>query len=144
MVFAGGGATVNMNPPPVVYFKVFHPGSGPDRSIRRQAEAVALTAKVLAPRRSGRLATSIKVDQNRDERGRFAFGYDVYTPVHYGYYVHEGTAPHVIYPTNHLKMKFAGTKRFYGQMVFPRVVFHPGTRAQPFLRDALAAMGGLS
>lgn len=140
-VYTGGGATVIMDPPPVVYVKVFHSGSGPERHLRRKAESVALTARVIAPRRTGRLAASIAVDQNRDELGRYAFGFKVYTPVYYGYYVHEGTGPSVRskFPGS---MRFAGTGQYFGQTIFTEVVHHPGTPAQPFLQDALVAMAG--
>lgn len=140
-VYTGGNATVIMDPPPVVYVKVFNAASGPDRNLRRRAESVALTAKVLAPRRSGRLAASIRVDRNRNERGRYAFGYSVGTTVPYGGYVHEGTAPHV-YFSHPGKMRFAGTGRWAGQTVFTDLVDHPGTPAQPFLQNALVAMVG--
>lgn len=137
--YTGGGATVLMDPPPLVYAKVFYSGSGPDRHLRKKAESVALTAKTLAPRRTGRLAASISVDQNRNERGQYAFGFSVGTPVYYATYVHEGTSPHVYfsYPG---KMKFAGTKRYAGQMVYTDMINHPGNAAQPFLQQALIAM----
>lgn len=140
-VYVGGGATVIMNPPPVVYVEVFHPGSGPERHLRRKADSVALTARVMAPRRSGALAASISVDQNRDELGRYSFGFKVYTPIYYGGYVHEGTGPSVRskFPGT---MRFMGTGRYFGQEIFTEVVYHPGTPAQPFLRDALVAMAG--
>jgi len=140
-VYTGGGATVIMDPPPVVYVKVFHEGSGPARYIKRQANEVALVARVLAPRRTGFLASQIFVDQNRDEKGRYAFGYKVYTPVYYGYYVHEGTGPHVMskFPGAY---RFPGTGTYFGQEIFTEVVRHPGTPAQPFLQDALVAMAG--
>ena len=77
--------------------------------------------------------------QNRTELGRYTFGYKVYTPVYYGYYVHEGTAPHVMskFPGSY---RFPGTNAYFGQMVFTEVVRHPGNSAQPFLQDALIAM----
>ncbi len=140
-VYAGGNAVVVMDPAPLVYVNVFHTGSGPDRFIKRKANEVALLAKVIAPRRSGRMASQIHVSQNRDEKGRFAFGYNVISPVYYSAYVHEGTDPHVYfsYPG---KMSFEGTKRFYGQMVYTDMIDHPGNEANPFLQNALVAMVG--
>lgn len=136
-VYVGGGATVVMDSAPVVYVKVFHPGSGPDRHLRKKAVAVMLTAKVLAPRRSGRLAASITVNQNRNELGRYAFGFEVSAGTSYGYYVHEGTGPSPRWPVNRKVMKFRGRA---GDAVFRDFVMHPGTPAQPFLQDALVAM----
>lgn len=138
-VYTGGGAIVVMDPPPVVYVKVFHPFSGPERNLRRRADNVAMTAKVLAPRRSGALAASVRVDQNRDEKGRYAFGFAVSANTPYAYYVHEGTDPHVYfsYPG---KMRFPGTKSFFGEEIFTDMIDHPGNSAQPFLQNALSAM----
>lgn len=136
-VYTGGGATVVMNPPPLVYVEVFKTGSGPDRHLRRKAVAVALTAKVIAPRRTGRLAASISVDQNRNERGQYAFGYAVSAGTGYGYYVHEGTGPS-------LRQTFPNVMKFQGsrdaRTVYTDIVRHPGTPAQPFLQAALFAM----
>lgn len=140
-VHTGGNATVIINPPPLVYVQVFHSGSGPDRHLKRKAESVALTARVMAPRRSGRLAWSINVNQNRDEKGRFAFGYKVYAPVYYAHYVHEGTDPHV-YFSHPGKMRFMGTNRYTGREIFTDMIDHPGNSAQPFLQNALVAMAG--
>lgn len=138
-VYTGGGATVVMDSPPVVYVKVFHEGSGPARYLGKKANAVAVMAKTIAPKKTGFMAASIAVDRNRNEKGQYAFGYRVYTPVYYGFYVHEGTGPHVMskYPGT---FRFAGTGSYFGQMVFTEVVRHPGTPAQPFLTDALVAM----
>ena len=142
-VYTGGGATVVMDPPPVVYVEVFGSGSGPERHLRQKANAVGLTARVLAPRRSGALAAGIRVGQNRNERGQYAFGFSVSSSVYYSHYVHEGTGPSVrISATEDSYMRFPGTGRYFGQQVFTQVVHHPGTPAQPFLRDALAAMAG--
>lgn len=136
-VFVGGGVTVVMDPPPVVYVKVMHPGSGPDRHLRKKAEAVAVLARTLAPVRTGRLKSTIKADQNRDELGRYAFGFKVSAGTSYGYYVHEGTGPSPRWPVNRKVMKFHGSG---GDTVYRDFVMHPGTPAQPFLQDALVAM----
>src|SRR5690606_30523157 len=121
-VYTGGGATVVMNPPPVVYVQCFHPGSGPDRHLRKKAEAVAILARTLVPKRTGRLASTIKAEQNRDERGRFAFGFKVSAGTSYGYYVHEGTSPSPRWPDSRKVMKFRGS---LGDMVYRDFVMHP-------------------
>ena len=139
-VYTGGGVTVVMEPAPIVYVKLFHPGSEPDRHLLKKAEAVAHLAQQIAPRgETGLLASSIKVDRNRNERGQYAFGYNVYTRVAYAGYVHEGTKPSPRWPNNHKVMKFAGSR---GDIVYRDFVMHPGTRAQPFLQNALVAMVG--
>lgn len=136
-VFTGGGATVVMDPPPLVYVKVFNPGSGPDRFLRQRTQAVALKAISDAPFRTGRLAASVRANQNRDEKGRYAFGYTVSANTPYAYYVHEGTGPSVRQSFPNV-MKFVGSRD--GRTVYTDVVFHPGTPAQPFLQNALVAM----
>lgn len=136
-VYTGGGATVVMDPPPVVYVKVFHPGSGPDRHLKKKTEAVAMLARDLVPKRTGLLLSTIKAEQNRNELGRFAFGYKVSAGTRYGYYVHEGTGPSPRWAVNRKVMKFQGSG---GDIVYRDFVMHPGTPAQPFLQNALAAM----
>jgi hypothetical protein len=51
------------------------------------------------------------------------------------FYHHEGTRPHVIRPRRRKALRFLSSRA--GGIVFARRVFHPGTRANPFLRDAL-------
>lgn len=138
-VFASEGVVVVMDPASLIYAKVFHTGSGPDRHIRKKAEAVAFSARSIVPRRTGRLLASIAVDQNRDEKGNFSFGFRVSAATPYVVYVHEGTGPSPRWPTTRKNMKFAGRD---GTPVYRDFVMHPGTPANPFLRDALAAMVG--
>ncbi len=137
-VYTGGGATVVMDPAPVVYVKVFHEGSGPARHLGKKASAVAIRAQTIAPKRTGVLAANIFVDRNRNELGQYAFGYKVYTPIFYGGYVHEGTGPSPRWPVNGKVMRFTGNDG----PVYRDFVMHPGTPAQPFLQNALVAMVG--
>jgi len=136
-VFVGGGATVVMDPPPVVYVKVFHEGSGPARHLGRKADAVAIMAGTLVPVSSGLLKSTIRADRNRNERGRFAFGYSVSAGTSYAYYVHQGTGPSPRWPDAHKVMKWGGS---YPPVPYRDFVMHPGTPAVPFLQDALVAM----
>jgi len=136
-VYVGGGVTVVMDPPPLVYVKVFHTGSGPDRFAKRNAEKVAIMARDLVPTRSGRLKSTIRADQTRDEKGRYSFGYAVSANTPYAFYVHEGTGPSPRWPDAKKVMKWDGS---YPPMPYRDFVMHPGTPAVPFLRDALVAM----
>lgn len=138
-VYAGGDVVVIMDPPPIVYIKVFPSGSGPDRHLRGKRDAVAVMARDLAPVSSGLLKSTVRADQNRDEKGRYAFGYTVSVGTRYGYYVHEGTGPSPRWPTNKKVMRFIGQE---GDVLYRDFVMHPGTPAQPFLVEALAAMKG--
>jgi len=68
-------------------------------------------------------------------------GCQVGSDVNYAYWVHEGTAPHVIEaqgmsprnPTRLHVLSWVGP----GGRVFRRRVNHPGYRGNPFLRDAM-------
>jgi HK97 gp10 family phage protein len=53
----------------------------------------------------------------------------------YGMYVEFGTAPHIIRPKDADALKFSGSDG----PVFAKVVNHPGTRPQPFIRTTLKA-----
>lgn len=138
-VHKGLNVTVRMDPAPLIYVKLFHPASGPDRHLQRKTSEVARLAVALAPKRTGWMASRIKASRNRDEKGRFTFGYSVTSPVRYSLYVHEGTKPHR-YGKWPGAMQFWGTGRYMGKLVTTNDVKHPGNRAQPFLQDALIAM----
>lgn len=53
----------------------------------------------------------------------------------YAPFVHEGTAAHLIRPKNKTILRFV--HRGGNGFIFARKVFHPGTKADPFLYDAL-------
>lgn len=139
-VYVGGGATVIMDPPPTVYVKLFHPASGPDRHLRKKVDAVAFLARELAPvGETGRLKASVVADRNRNAKGQYAFGYSVSASAPYAYYVHQGTGPSPRWPNSRKVMRWSGAG--FNQ-VYRDFVLHPGTPSQPFLQDALVAMGG--
>lgn len=105
------------------------------KELSRRAYKVHRRAAEECPVDEGRLRSSLHVKFGTDARGPFA---TVGTDVEYALYVHEGTKPHIIRPVNARVLAFpAGGRRSGGAMVFARVVHHPGTRAQPFLRNAL-------
>jgi len=74
----------------------------------------------------GNLRQSIRSSMIGLARGRIEVG------AHYGIYVHEGTRPHTIRIVN---KKVLANKRT-GQ-IFGRVVRHPGTQPNPFLKRAV-------
>lgn len=88
-------------------------------------------AKILCPVDTGRLRASIRGQARRTWTLRPMF--TVGTNVDYAEMVHDGTRPHVIRPTRKQALKFT----IGGQVVFAKVVHHPGTRARPFLDRAL-------
>lgn len=122
-------------------------------------------ARILAPRRTGNLANSLTMTMRA--RRTFVAG-TVETRVKYAEYVHNGTRAHKIYPKKgalvfewaKVGMKtvvprggrhravsgWAGpVKPKYGQPYFlisKGYVNHPGTRARPWLMDALRQTAG--
>lgn len=117
-----------------------------NRSIRGASRAeldttsrqVVNRAKILAPVDTGRLRASIRVERRRllSLRSVYTIGSDVsYAPM-----VHDGTRPHRIDPKTP-----GGVLRFRmgGRVVFAKyVVRHPGTKARPFLDDAVRQIAG--
>jgi HK97 gp10 family phage protein len=57
----------------------------------------------------------------------------------YAIFVEKGTAPHLIRPVNASVLAFEAAS---GEMVFTRLVRHPGTRPNPFMRRAADATEG--
>lgn len=79
-----------------------------------------------APWRSGFLAMSITKEVN----GLTA---KVGPTVPYAAFVSQGTGPHDIYPVKALALAFLGGS--LGGLVFTKHVRHPGTRANPYIKD---------
>jgi HK97 gp10 family phage protein len=102
---------------------------------RRELEAASRQAvnraKILAPVDTGRLRASIRVEARRTLtlRSVYTIGSDVF----YAPFVNDGTRPHIIRPRRGQALRFT----VGGRVVFARVVHHPGTRARPFLDQAL-------
>lgn len=107
------------------------------RELEATARQVMNRAKILAPVDTGRLRASIRIESRRllTLRSVYTIGSDVsYAPM-----VHDGTRPHQIRPRSP-----GGVLRFRvgGRVVYAKVVNHPGTRARPFLDDALRQVAG--
>lgn len=99
--------------------------------VTRITRRVLNRAKVLAPVDTGRLRSSGRMDirvTNVGPTGSVRF------PVSYAQFVHEGTRAHVIRARRKKALKFVGRG---GAVVIRRQVNHPGTRARPFLEQAL-------
>jgi hypothetical protein len=112
------------------------------RVLATKAQVVTQEAKRLCPvspagsggHPSGWLRSSIGWDLSRDGEGLHA---TIGTDVDYAAYVEFGTRPHEIRSHGDYPLR----NRRTGQ-VFGRVVHHPGTQAQPYLRPALDAIRG--
>lgn len=102
------------------------------RELENTGRRVVNRAKILCPVDTGRLRASIKGRASRTWTLRPQ--YTVSSNVDYAPMVHDGTRPHIIRPRTKQVLKF----NVGGQVVFAKVVHHPGTRARPFLDRALA------
>jgi len=98
------------------------------RLVERLAEVAYAEAFYGAPWKTGKLARSLVMEV--DEKGEAR----IRALAPYAKFVVEGTRPHKIFPVraNVLAFKAAG-----GDLVFTRVVRHPGTKPNPFLTRAL-------
>lgn len=101
------------------------------RELENTGRRVVNRAKILCPVDTGRLRASIKGRPSRTWTLRPQF--TVSTNVDYAEMVQNGTRPHIIRPRTKQALKF----NIGGQVVFAKVVHHPGTRARPFLDRAL-------
>lgn len=100
------------------------------REVDRFARLVLNRARVLTPVDTGRLRASLRVKRTLSWRGPSA---QVVTDVEYAAMVHDGTRPHQIRPRTKQALRFV----IGGQVVFAKVVNHPGTKGRPFLARAL-------
>jgi HK97 gp10 family phage protein len=96
--------------------------------VERLAEVAYTEAFYGAPWRTGKLARSIVKEVDEDGVA------SIKALAPYAIHVIKGTAPHEIRPINAscLAFKAAG-----GEMVFTRLVRHPGTKPNPFLERAV-------
>jgi hypothetical protein len=109
------------------------------RHMIERGELVKQGARANAPRKSSCLQETIvkRVEEN-PETGfliRIVSDTSPCSPDRRSYSldVHEGTRPHIILPKQAKVLAF----EMGGELIFATAVRHPGTRAQPFLRDAL-------
>jgi hypothetical protein len=96
--------------------------------VERLAEVAYTEAYHGAPWKTGKLAKSIVKEVDED-------GTSVIRALApYAKYVVKGTAPHEIRPVNASCLKFEAAG---GDVVFTRLVRHPGTKPNPFLERAV-------
>lgn len=114
------------------------------RHLIARAEVVKLAARAKASRKTGCLQGSLvkRVEENPATGFVIRIISDTTpcspTRTSYSLYVHEGTQPHVIEPKGKaLSFWWANGPDGPGQYFFAGPVHHPGTKPNPFLRDAL-------
>lgn len=96
------------------------------------AEEVSSDASRFAPVDTGRLSETIVSYRNGDRSWR------VHARAPYAAYVELGTLPHIIRPVHARALRWINESGIH----FARLVHHPGTTPQPFLRPALTAARG--
>ena len=96
--------------------------------VERLAEVAYYEAFYTAPWKTGKLARSIIIDY--DEKGEAK----IQALAPYAKFVVEGTRPHKIHPVSANVLVF---KAKSGDLVFTKLVRHPGTKPNPFLQRAV-------
>lgn len=83
--------------------------------------------------KTGLLGRSLEINYHR---GIVNPHIEVGSPVKYAYYVHEGTAPHLITPKTNRTVRFV----IGGKVVYAEKVHHPGTKPTKFLSRHLGSV----
>jgi hypothetical protein len=96
------------------------------RAVDRLGRETIWWQRIFAPKRTGRLAASLKLKRKRFARG---IGFEAGSDVHYAIYQERGTHPHIIRAQPGHALKFGGR--------YAQVVHHPGNRATHFLERGL-------
>lgn len=99
-----------------------------NRAMVASVVGIKQTAQELVPVNTGALRTSItEMVSGSPPVGTVSVGQP------YGVYMEYGTRPHVIMPVNAKALRFISG----GQVVFAKMVNHPGTAPRPFMGPAL-------
>jgi hypothetical protein len=106
------------------------PGGMVYRNMERRVRRVEAEAIRRAP---GGMGRTIRAQIRRGPGGEFQGVINVRHPA--ALYVVGGTRPHVIRPVRARALRFT----IGGQVVYAKAVFHPGTKPNDFLRQALRA-----
>jgi HK97 gp10 family phage protein len=108
------------------------------KEVARTTYAIEGEAKLNAPVDRGLLRNRItSTIRNNEITGR------VEVKSNYGVFVHEGTKPHLIQPRNKKILAWSPRKfsakgrKIKTNIIFAKLVNHPGTKANPFLRKAV-------
>jgi hypothetical protein len=139
MFFGNGRVRVVMDKPEELVAELMYPGSDVMRVTKRHADKVARVAKSLAPTASGRLGQSIKVQQNRNPRGRYSRGFTVIADVPYSEYVEKGRGPGKAPPKEEIQAwlnSVGASQSRSSAFLVARRIGATGTRAQPFMEPA--------
>ena len=92
--------------------------------VKKTADFAEKTMKEKAPKRTGRLRGSIRKKVGRLEA-------EIGPSAPYAIYIEYGTRPHIIRPVRARALRF----EVDGEVVFTRLIRHPGTKPQRFIRE---------
>lgn len=128
--------SVNFKPYPVAFANFRQAQSQPIGAyIYRLGKELQVLARGTAPRKTGRLANSIRVSYFRGVSNPHV---TIGSNVRYAYMVHEGTRPHLIRPKDARVLRF----KHNGRVVYAQRVMHPGTPRTEFLSKHLRTVVG--
>lgn len=124
--------------PDAIMTQMLRPSGEIIRVTRRHAERIATRARTLAPVASGQLRGSIKVTQNRTNRGAFSRGFTVIADVPYSLWVERGRGPGRMPPVEAIR-KWTTYKGINPDAAYPiaRKIGERGTRATRFMSNAV-------
>ena len=100
------------------------------RKHRSLTRLIANQARADTPVKTGNLGRTIAEIPQQYTPYRVTGG--VEATADYAAAVHEGSRPHTIRPRNAKSLRFV----WHGRVVYRKSVWHPGTKARPFLRNA--------
>ena len=121
---------VVINPVKVAEFKSWIGPVG--RSVNRLALETSFRQRVLANKRTGKMAASLHVIKKVLAKG---IAFDAGSDVHYTMFMEQGTRPHKIHAKGGGYLVFFWPK--VGHMVYFKSVNHPGTKPYHFLINGL-------
>lgn len=104
------------------------------RYLERRSDIAVNAAKRQVGVKTGNLKRSIHKRHLGNYNGQYVW---IGSKLSYAYAHHEGTAPRTIKAEAGGVLVFGGTRSFKGRVIRTPEVSHPGTRANPFLRDQL-------
>lgn len=113
------------------YNELVHGKNGPVyKDIKKRAERLRLLAAHQAGKKTGKLASDIRVKMYPSAEGPWAM---VGSDNRIALIHHNGTRPHLITPKHGRMLRFSHK----GKIVYARKVMHPGTRPNRYLSDNL-------
>lgn len=131
-----GAAVIEMNPAAVA--GLARQGGPIDVYTKGKGGLVLTKARQFSPVKSGKNRASLRMEQSREDTGRYKTGYSISANMPYSAFISKGTDPHEIVPVNGPLLRFqVGT-----QIVYARRVMHPGTKPNNYLERALFAVAG--